>query len=64
MEDEDGAMSPRKKYKEDEDEEEENGGNKQNGEVKINGISKNYNEDDNNGNEKLNTVEDAITANE
>ena len=58
IEDEDGAMSPRKKYKEDEDEVEENG------EVKINGISKNYNEDDNNGNEKLNTVEDAITANE
>ena len=64
VEDEDGAMSPRKKYKEDEDEEEENGGNKENGEIKINGISKNYNEDDKNGNEKLNTVEDAITANE
>ena len=49
VEDEDGAMSPRKKYKEDEDEEEENGGNKENGEIKINGISKNYNEDDKNG---------------
>jgi len=63
---EDGAISPRKKYREDEDEEEEeNGGKKENGEVKINGIEKNYlNEDDKNGNEKLNTVADSIENNE
>ena len=36
--DEEGAMSPRKKYKEDE---EENGGAQENGEVKVNGIDKN-----------------------
>ena len=48
VEDEDGGMSPRKKYKEDE---EENG-------YKINGIKSNrLNEEENNGNEKLNTVE-------
>ena len=37
-EEEDGAVSPRKKFKEDE---EENGGVQENGEVKINGIDKN-----------------------
>ena len=62
--DQEGDINSRKKYKEDENEE-ENGGNKGSGEIIFNGISKNYtNEDDNNGNEKLNTVDDTIADNE
>ena len=58
-----GPNSPRKKYKEDE---EENGGAyRENGEVILNGISKDdLDGEENNGNEKLNTVEDTIVNNE
>ena len=63
VEDEDGGISPRKKFKE--DEEEENGKGKENGEVKINGIKSNdLNDEENNGNEKLNTVESTNIDNE
>jgi serine/threonine protein kinase len=63
VEDEDGGISPRKKYKE--DEEEENGKGKENGEVHINGIKSNdLNDEENNGNEKLNTVESTNVDNE
>ena len=61
-EEDDGGTSARKKYKEDEDEEERK---KENKEVANNGIEKHYlNEDDKNGNEKLNTVADSIENND
>jgi calcium-dependent protein kinase len=53
---EDGGITPRKKYKEDEEEEDET---KENGEVKSNGIK----EDENITEEKLNTVADTIVDN-
>ena len=61
LEDDDGAASPRKKFKEDE---KENGAIMENGEVKSNGITlHNLNQEENNGNEKLNTVEDTNADN-
>ena len=55
VEDEDGGMSPRKKYKEDE---EKNWKGKENGEVKINGIKSN------DLNDEENNVEDTNIDNE
>ena len=57
-EDEDGAISPRKQFKEDE---EENGGVKENGEVKVNGIDKkdgNEDEEEEEEEEENNNEED------
>ena len=60
LEEDDGGVSPRKKFKEDI---EENGGIKENGEVKSNGITLNNLNEENNENEKLNTVKDTIEDN-